>query len=749
MTADATTLLAPDEAQRLTEFARACKAAARAVLLYPAGHPAIAATLGRITQITSEEAQSGPLRLTVLPDSILLDDRALPRPEAAVTELASLLHNHLVGRLVVNPGGDMEAWRRFLVLLGRSPESVRGEGGIARVWTTMVGRHLELREIDYGEVLRERAGGDAAGWDAIVANCLQGGATDLDNAALRELLSVAGDADKLADLMNAVGRSIESTGGGVGARAAALLRLMRKIVDGLSKSEPDRVEPTLRNMASAVGQLTADMLMSLLTQRSDGSEGSDVMNAVVSRMSDGTIAQFVARDLGAGGTPTDRLAQVFQTLVRDGDERQRLLTLAKDEVAASPFGSTDGFEAAWDTVAQKLLTSYSDKPFVSEEYGRELSRARTQALEVEQASADPPERVGVWLSTVDASAVRSLDLSLVLDLLRIEDNEDRWGEMMPPVAGLIQDLLLVGDFDPAAQLIAVLAREAESGATTMRRQHAMIAIDLLVAGAMMRHIVTHLATIDEMQFQRVQAMCVSLGVVLVRPLAETLATEERPRTRERLTSILVAFGSVARKTIERLKASPNAVVRRTAIYLMREFGGSESLPDLKELLDDNEPQVQREAVRAILNIGTDSAYQILREALGSSTERSREAIMQSISLVRDERATPLFTYILRHVDHRGPLAAVYIRAIESLGVLKDSEGVAPINEALYKGEWWAPWRTSALRAAAAAALARIGTPEAMAALEEAAASRLRGVRAAARPHLAERDRRAAKRGSSA
>ena len=32
--------LAPEEGARLTDFARACKAAARAVMLYPAGHPA-------------------------------------------------------------------------------------------------------------------------------------------------------------------------------------------------------------------------------------------------------------------------------------------------------------------------------------------------------------------------------------------------------------------------------------------------------------------------------------------------------------------------------------------------------------------------------------------------------------------------------------------------------------------------------------------------------------------------------------
>ena len=70
----------------------------------------------------------------------------------------------------------------------------------------------------------------------------------------------------------------------------------------------------------------------------------------------------------------------------------------------------------------------------------------------------------------------------------------------------------------------------------------MTAIDVLIAGSMMRHVTTHLATIDEAQFERVKAMCVSLGEVLVRPLAEALSVEERPRTRERLTAILLAFG---------------------------------------------------------------------------------------------------------------------------------------------------------------------------------------------------------------
>ena len=80
----AATPLTPEDAARLTDFARACKAAARAVVLYPEGHPAITATLGRIVQITSAAALPGPLSLTVLPDGLLLDEQAPARIDAAI-----------------------------------------------------------------------------------------------------------------------------------------------------------------------------------------------------------------------------------------------------------------------------------------------------------------------------------------------------------------------------------------------------------------------------------------------------------------------------------------------------------------------------------------------------------------------------------------------------------------------------------------------------------------------------------------
>ena len=73
---------------------------------------------------------------------------------------------------------------------------------------------------------------------------------------------------------------------------------------------------------------------------------------------------------------------------------------------------------------------------------------------------------------------------------------------------------------------------------------------------------------------------------------------------------------------------------------------------------------------------------MFERALATGTERSRQTIRGAVSGVRDERATPLFAYIVRHVSHRGPLAEVYLRAIESLGTLRDPEAVTPLKEAI-------------------------------------------------------------------
>lgn len=726
-------VLAADDAARLTDFARTFKAAARAVVLYPGTHPAIATTLGRLAELSSPPHLTTPLRIRVTADNLLVGGLAPAKVDAAVRELATLLHGHLVGEITVHPGADLEAWQRFLLLLGRTPDTVRAEGGIARLWTTTAGHHIEIREIDYAEVLRERTTGAIASWQQVVASCLVGQAFEIPEELLTALIDGSTDSDVLAEVFAQIERS-DASDTTLGDRAAALVRLLRGIINGIRARAPHRSEAVLRELAMALGHLSPELLLAVL-EHADQDEGrAAAVSAVVSRMPDGTIASFVAAQALRPDAAIDRVAQAFQALVVDPERRERLVTMAYDTAIVSG-AEGEGFDRAWQEMAGRLLSQYSDAPFVSRHYARELSTANLQAVELERLHDDPPERLAAWLGTVATTELRRLDLQLVLDLLRIEDDDTQREMLAAPIVSLVDDLLLVGDFDAAERLVDALRADQQASDAPGRAAFATVTLGRLVSESTMRHLLTHLGTVDDAHVGRMKAVCLGLGEGLVRPLAESLAVEERSRTRERLTEFLLAFGAVGRREVEQLKASANPAVRRTAVYLLREFGGSEALPDLAELLDDAEPAVQREAVRAILTIGTDRGYRVLEQALVSGTAHSREAIMQALGSPRDERAAPLLVYILEHVSHKGSLGWVYAKALDLLGQLHDPQSVPALKEALYRGEWWAPGRTASLRRAAATALARIGTAESVAVLSAAASQGPRGSRAAARTQL--------------
>ena len=558
---------------------------------------------------------------------------------------------------------------------------------------------------------------------------------DLDEDTVRALVDIAGDQARLGELAR---RIDEEAAGGGGVRGQALVRLLRLMARATLDTDPERLETVLQNAAAAAGRLSPDVMLELLTERhqSPAQGGSlDVVGAIVDRMSDATIATFVAGSVVTERGATARLAQAFQALVPDDQRRGTVVPLAEAEVLKTPLGSESSFQNLWQG-ASELLLSYQDEKFVSTDYARELSTVRTQAIDVERVSDDPPERVAAWMATVADAEVRALDLQLLLDLLRIEDVLNRWLEVLEPAVLHVEDLVLLGDLEAAVPLLRAIAAEAGGQARAERRPHAVAALDRLAAGHLMSSMVGHLRTVDDAVAGHAQQICHAVGGGIIRPLAEALAAEERGLAYRRLTDILVSFGSRGRDAVEQLKSSANPAVRRTAIHLLREFGGNEALTDLAPLIEDREPNVQREAIRAIANIGTEEAFAVLEQALASGSERARSAVTGALASTRDERAIPLFVHIVTNRDYRRRLRPVYESAIETLGVLGGADAVAALRTALHGGEWWAPFRTAAIRAQAAAALGQTGSSEAQSVLEEAASEGSRGVRSAARQQLA-------------
>ncbi len=326
---------------RLTDFARACKAAARAVSLYPASHPAIASTLARLGELTATLTSGGPCTLDVRPNQICIADAAVPKPDAAIVELSDLLRRQLVGRLTLNAGAGAESWRTLLILLARTPDEVRADGGIRALWATAGGPSIEIVEIDYAEVLREKQG-DAEAVDRLVEAALRGADLDLDESGIRLLLEIVGDPARLTALMQQLEKRTENTPGAV--RVTAFVRLLRGLAEYVGRTNPAALDQTLKNMGQAAGRLSAEGMLELLLRRSkpEAMAGTvDVVTAMVNRMSDGAVVSFVSNSVIAERGASDRLAQAFHALVPDADRQGQVISMAETEVGASELGAEE------------------------------------------------------------------------------------------------------------------------------------------------------------------------------------------------------------------------------------------------------------------------------------------------------------------------------------------------------------------------------------------------------------------------
>ena len=145
----------------------------------------------------------------------------------------------------------------------------------------------------------------------------------------------------------------------------------------------------------------------------------------------------------------------------------------------------------------------------------------------------------------------------------------------------------------------------------------------------------------------------------------------------------------------------------------------------------------RVSVKRFAQMASTIADGTLEKALQTGTARTRDAMMQVLGSSRDERSAPLFAYILEHTDLRGSLEDVYLAAIEALGkVGGDADSVAALRKVLYRGDWWAPFRTARMRSAAAMALRAAGSDLGQQTLNEAVNDGPRGVRRVARAALA-------------
>ena len=724
-----------DVAARVTAFARTCKTAARSVALYPGEHPAVAAALDALTSVAADATASAALKLAVLPDTLRAGGRAMPRPDAAVSELAAILHRHQVGQLTVHPGTDADLWRQFLALVAQSPEETRAAGGLGRAWTAAGDPRLEIRAIDYGEMLKSRARGDKASWDTILAGCLEGAVFTLDQEMADLLAGMVDDPSSLEEVIRAVESRLPE-GEAAGRRSAIVASLLQAVARFAETTAPDQAASIMEAIAGALARLPVATLGPIV-QVSRSSSQPDLgrfMLGLVGRISDASIASMVAGEVQAGRGQSPQLAELLSNLSPDTGRRVAILELTRKLLQDSGAAGDPAVAKAWQQTEEKFA-AYWEAAGVTEAYKQELGRVFHRAVDLVRDHTDPPELLEAWRSTVDDQRVRLLDANLLTGLMSLRDDLFSWREISALAVHRVTAFVVLGDFAAAAALVESLRKQAEIHSVAAVREEAAELVDAVVTSTTMRYVASHLDTTDQAVVAAARRFCLALGTAVVGPLAEALSVEERDRRRKHLADILLGFGPPGSKVIERLCKSPNPAVRRTAVLLLKDSGTRDVLPELVVLLDDAEAHVQREATRALAELGLDAADAALVSAIERGPERTRSCVLGALRSLAHDDAVRVWSRIVLDTARKGDLWAVHAQAVERLGLLGGRAAVDALGAVLHARSFRAPFKMAALHRLAIDALARMGTADAVSAIEDAAANGPRWARAAARARL--------------
>jgi hypothetical protein len=458
------------------------------------------------------------------------------------------------------------------------------------------------------------------------------------------------------------------------------------------------------------------------------------MEGLVSRVPDTSIASLVAGEVRAGRSLSPQLADLLRHVSPDAGRRAAILGLTQKILQDSGGGGDSALARLWQQTEERFA-AYWEAAGVSDAYKHELGRVFHRAVDLVRAQADPSEVVDAWCATVDEGRVRVLDASLLTGLMTLRDDLFAWREISALAVHRMTAFVVIGDFEAAAAVVESLRAQAVNHASPAIREEAAELIDGLLTASTMRYIASHLDTTDPAVVGAARRFCLALGTALVGPLAEALSVEERERRRRHLADILLGFGPPGRDIIDRLCQSPNPAVRRTAVLLLKESGERDVVPELVSLLNDAEAHVQREATRALAELGLETADDALVTAVTTGPERTRSCVLGALRSLEHDDALRVWARILLKAPRRGSLWAVHGQAAERLGTLGGRLAVDALEAVLAARSFRAPFKMAALHRLVIENLARVGTPEAVSALESAAAYGSRWIRAAARARL--------------
>jgi HEAT repeat protein len=237
---------------------------------------------------------------------------------------------------------------------------------------------------------------------------------------------------------------------------------------------------------------------------------------------------------------------------------------------------------------------------------------------------------------------------------------------------------------------------------------------------------------------RFAAFAVALGAPAVGFCVDIMARAGKSRARAAAVTALCYLCAEDPLLLSPWVTDSRWQVVRNVVFVLGHIGGPGVVPLLRAVSHHPEPRVRRQLVQALGSVPAEDRNRLLLEQLDGHDTQLLAAALNMLTREKDPRiARAILTLIeapdfeSRDEDHQRALFG-------ALGDIAEDSAVPALEALLHRGGWFA--RRTLQRVAAARTLRRIGTPNAMAALEAGVRARSEAVRAACLEALGTRSR---------
>jgi len=716
--------LPPELARGLLQLARALLVAARNWTLYPPEHPAVGTTVDRLCDAIRHSSLGSAFAIGITPYALLIDGASANGDESAIAEAAALLHNRDLVCLTFLGDISRDGICALLRLLALDAAELRRRGGPAKIWATDGHASLILEQLDYAKLLARREGEVIEPakrddlWRSIVMSIAGGQRAVFDERAQQRLLEIAGSPSDIRDLATAAMAPQYALDGSpmITSQAAIVLAAFNHLASIVSVMSPDRMPEVMNNLAAAAGQLDPHVVMQLMQTDNDPHEEVGLVRGLAAAFDDMKVARLLATAMALDGQASDRLATIFNTIAPDEDRKRRVLGLARNLLGETDFGKSSQFQTVWKS-AEELLIAYNEKPFVSETYHASLDGVAGRAERM--AAVDLPPELAEWMDSLGQDNIRSLSVTLLIDLLTLEENETRAVEIAKDLEALAEDLLMSGAYEDTRAVTKTLADRAGT-AEAIGRDACRLALDGLGESNAMRETASLLGDIDEAGWETMRAVITMIGPPSIEALTPLMASEEQTILIQRAADLIVGFGPAAVDRIAPMVDDDRWFVQRNLSQLLGRIAAPEGVPLLQSLLRKGEPRVARATVSALIGIRDPSAGRAIHTVLRTATGELRRAVIEALVGDRDPRVVPMLGRIIAESQPLGKDHVVVLETLAAIGRVGSETGVPTLARAIRQRAFLRRRRLRAIKRSGVAALARIGGPHATAALDLAA-----------------------------